>query len=146
MAESKVRLVERDKMKPGDVLKYVDTLTLEERAELDALRRLDGNSGVLDIRASMLEDLAVAARKQASAAKLFETYPSMFPELPEKPNKLAAAQVFVMALVLCGMIALAVFFGRIHQPTLSAQDAPKAAPEAGEVVQTKPPTQKGRVR
>lgn len=143
MADGKVRLVERDKLKPGDMLKYVDTLSLEERAELDALRRLDGNSGILDIKATMLEDLATAARKQASAAKLFETYPSMFPELPAAPNKMATAQLFVMALVLCGMIALAVQFSRIERPTLSPSDAPKASPDAGGVAKQAPSMEKG---
>lgn len=141
--EGKLHLIERDKVKPGDRVKFVDTLTLEERAEVEAMRSL-GDSGVLDVKATMLEELAGAARQRANAAKLFETYPSMFPELPNARPTWALGAIVLNVLVLCAVIALATAQFRSTRPTLSAQESPKASPEAGEVVKARAPTQKGR--
>jgi hypothetical protein len=115
-----------DNVKPGDVIKYYDELTLDERLALNDIRAL-GESRVLDEKASMLEDLAAAARHRANVRKRLDLHPWLDQEPAVVRPTYALAQLGLTAFCLCMLVALfmQVWSGRDRA---SAAEAPSPPP------------------
>lgn len=94
-----------DNVRPGDVVKFYDDLSLDERLALNDIREL-GESRVLDEKASMLEDLAAAARHRANVRKRLELHPWLDQEPPVVRPTYALAQLGLIAMCVCLLVAL----------------------------------------
>lgn len=121
MAE-KVHVWDRDELngkpiKAGDVVRIVDSLNPDERATVEKLRAL-GPYKIHDARAQVLERMAAGARANADVLKLYEMYPFLEGEAPTVKPSWQLAQLVMIALVLCGVVALAAAQYRRTSPTL----------------------------
>lgn len=136
-----------DNVKPGDVIKYYDDLSLDERLALTDIREL-GNARVLDEKASLLEDLAAAARHRANVRKRIEMHPWLDQEPPVVRPTYALAQVGLLSLALCLLVTLVVQMRargaeQVTHPTLATQTFEKATPPTIEAAKAAPRSQKG---
>lgn len=114
-----------DAVKPGDVIKLVDDLSFEERLQLDDIRRL-GDAKVLDEKASLLEDMAAAARHRANIRRRIDLHPWLEQEAPVVRPTYALAQLGLTAFCLCLLTVLCMqVWGRDRA---SATEAPSPTP------------------
>jgi hypothetical protein len=91
---------DRIALKPGDVVRFYDELKPDERAAVDTLRGL-GPTGVLDMKATILEKVASAARNTADAAKLLDDNPGLIPIEERARPTYALAQLFLLTIAVC---------------------------------------------
>lgn len=139
----KTHIIDQGGIRPGDVVKLVTNLSVEDQLAVNNLSKL-GDQGILDQRAALLQSIANEAKEKAVQRRIVDQYPHLVPELPVVRPTYALAQIAMLSIILCAVVALAVQFGRSAHPSLSAE-AQTPAPAALDSASAAPSRQKGRV-
>lgn len=130
-----------DGIRSGDVVRFYDELTPDERTALQSLRDL-GPYGYLDSKATILEHVAASARHTAEAKKKMDENPGVIPVEQAVRPTYALAQLGLLTIAVTLLVALFLQVRSPHPTPSTATENPRPEP-IGEPKSAAAP-QKGR--